>query len=46
MKWRPIAGLSLLAFVLAGAAGAAEKPALADAAQKVSRGLGWIPPLG
>jgi len=39
MKWRPIAGLFLLVFVLAGAAIAAEKPALADAAEQGNKAL-------
>ena len=34
MDWRRIAGLSLLAFGLAGSAVAAEKAALADAAEQ------------
>jgi len=39
MNWRRIAGLSLLMFGLAGAAVAAEKPALADAAEQGNKAL-------
>ena len=39
MDWRRIAGLSLLTFGLAGAAGAAEKAALADAAEQRNAAL-------
>ena len=39
MKWQPIAGVSILLFVLAGAAVAAERPVLADAVEQGNKAL-------
>jgi len=39
MKWQPIAGVSILLFVLAGATVAAERPVLADAVEQGNKAL-------